>query len=114
MSNDIVLREKHLARAIEFDDLGRLILADGIAFGPLLAAICPVGLQEGDVLVWYSLNADWKNKAIQEFSQGPFSHVGIYVGDGNSVDAGPDGVSCMPTTTSWLISPMDGCSASLA
>ena len=89
------VREKHLARAIEFDDLGRLILTDGIAFNSPLAATCPSKLQLGDVLVWYSSNADWKTKAIQEFSQGPFSHVGIYVGKGLSVDAGPAGVSLM-------------------
>lgn len=85
-----------MARAIELDDLGRLILTDGIAFGPPFAAIHPTGLQKGDVLVWYSSNADWKTKAIQECSQGPFSHVGIYIEDGNSVDAGPDGVSVVP------------------
>ncbi len=85
-----------MARAIEFDEFGRLILTDGIAFGPPLAPICPTGLQAGDVLVWYSSNADWKTKAIQEFSQGPFSHVGIYVGNGCSVDAGPAGVNLVP------------------
>lgn len=82
-----------MARAIEFDEWGRLVLTDGIAFGPPFATVCPGDLQEGDVLVWYSSDLDWKTAAIQEFSQGPFSHVGIYVGEGWSVDAGPVAVS---------------------
>jgi len=85
-----------LTRAIEFDDLGRVVLTDGIAFGPPFAAVHPACLQEGDVLVWYSSDVDRKTAAIQEFSQGPFSHIGIYVGRGMSVDAGPVGVSEAP------------------
>ncbi|CAM8631691.1 Permuted papain-like amidase enzyme, YaeF/YiiX, C92 family [Comamonadaceae bacterium] len=82
-----------MTRAIELDEFGRLILTDGIAFGPPLGAIQTKALQNGDVLIWYSSNVNRTTKAIQEFSQGPFSHVGIYVGDGFSVDAGPAGVS---------------------
>lgn len=94
-----------MARAIEFDELGRLILTDGIAFGPPFAQVHTAGLQMGDVLVWYSSDPDWKTTAIQEFSQGPFSHVGIYVGEGSSVDSGPDGVACV--SISKLIADFD-------
>jgi len=87
-----------LARALEFDELGRLIQTDGISFGPPLAQVGQGTLQLGDVLVWYASNVNWKTRAIQELSHGPFSHVGIYVGSGNSVDAGPAGVTVVPIT----------------
>lgn len=86
------LQGKKLARALEFDNLGRLIQTDGIPFNPPFGKLHSKMLERGDVLVWYTSNIDWKTAAIQEFSHGPFSHVGIYIGDGLSVDAGPAGV----------------------
>lgn len=81
-----------MARAIEINEKGQTILTDGISFGPLPPRLTPSSLIPGDVLVWYSASRSRIASAIREFSEGPFSHVGIYTGGNNSVDAGPDGV----------------------
>lgn len=65
--------------------------------GPQAGRIQICDLEEGDVLVWYATGGDEKNikihSGIREFTEGAYSHVGLYVGKGQSVDAGPDGVS---------------------
>lgn len=49
------------------------------------------------MLVWYATGGDEKDikihSGIREYTEGAYSHVGLYVGNGQSVDAGPDGVS---------------------
>lgn len=71
---------------LKFDDYpGRLSMKD----------LCP-----GDVLVWFALDNASKNDkthaGIREATEGAYSHVGIYLGDGISIDAGPDGVAKGP------------------
>lgn len=81
-----------MARAIEHDENGNIILTQGIAFGPEPRKLSPTDLKKADILVWYSSGSSRRSSAIREFSGGPYSHVGIYVGDELSVDAGPAGV----------------------
>ena len=81
-----------MPRAIEFDEDGKVVLTQGIAFGPLPGQLSLADLKPADVLVWYSSDGSRISSAIREFSGGPYSHVGVYVGDGVSVDAGPAGV----------------------
>lgn len=81
-----------MARAIDFDENGDVLLTDGVPFGPLPAKLMLADLEVGDVLIWYFPGASRISSAIREFSGGPYSHVGIYIGNGLSVDAGPDGV----------------------
>ena len=69
-----------------------MVLTDGIAMGPQPGQLQVPDLQLGDVLVWYSVDGGRISSAIREFSGGPYSHVGIYIGDGESIDAGPTGV----------------------
>lgn len=85
-----------MPRAIEFDAKGRMVLTDGIPFGPPLGPVPLIQLEPGDVLVWYSRNGGRISAAIREVSGGPYSHVGIYVGAGVSIDAGPQGVGRVP------------------
>lgn len=85
-----------MPRAIELDENGNMVLTNGIAFGPLPGRLTLPNLKLGDVLVWYSTNNSRINSIIREFSAGPYSHVGIYTGNANSVDAGPQGVKEMP------------------
>lgn len=87
-----------MPRVIEFDTKGRMVLTDGIPFDPPLGPVPLAQLQPGDVLVWYSRNGGRISAAIREFSGGPYSHVGIYVGAGELIDAGPQGVGRVPVT----------------
>lgn len=91
--NKLINKEQHVPRAIELDEKGRTILTDGIAFGPPAPRLQIFDLKMGDVLVWYSSESSRITAAIQEFSRGPYSHSGIYIGNGESVDAGPQGVA---------------------
>jgi hypothetical protein len=80
-------------RAMEPDEKGWSILTDGIEFGPPAPRLQISDLKKGDVLVWYSSKGSRITAAIQEFSRGPYSHSGIYIGNDESVDAGPPGVA---------------------
>lgn len=80
-------------RAIDYDEFGNMILVEGIRFLPDPPELAVSDLQLGDVLVWFALGKSSISAAIREASGGPYSHVGIYIGEGSSVDAGPDGVS---------------------
>lgn len=79
-------------RAIDLDESGNMILVEGIPFAPDPPELAVANLQPGDVLVWYSACSSRISAAIREASGGPYSHAGIYIGDGMSVDSGPDGV----------------------
>ncbi|RAN48608.1 hypothetical protein RB25_09695 [Herbaspirillum rubrisubalbicans] len=81
-----------MARAIELDDDGNMVLTDGLVFGQLPGRLNTRHLNPGDVLVWYSSSPGRISAFIREFSRGPYSHVGIYLGNGYSIDAGPEGV----------------------
>mgnify|MGYP000193839461 CR=1 FL=1 len=88
----ITQTEKNVPRAIEIDEYGRTILTNGIAFEPLPGRIEISNLFVGDVLIWYLPDKSKLSSLIREFSGGIFSHVGIYSGRNQSIDAGPEGV----------------------
>lgn len=73
-----------------------MIIGEGIAFAPAPPELKFFDLHPGDVLIWFSRKKSRIGAAIREFSGGPYSHVGIYIGDGLSVDAGPHGVHQVP------------------
>jgi len=82
----------------EYDPIsGRTHLSSALALGPQPGRIQICDLKEGDVLVWYAAGGDKKviklHSGIREYTEGAYSHVGLYVGNGLSVDAGLDGVS---------------------
>jgi hypothetical protein len=81
-----------MARAIDLDRNGAIVLTQGLAFGPQPGQLSLADLKPADVLIWYSASRSPIRSAIREFSGGPYSHVGIYVGDGFSVDASLAGV----------------------
>ncbi|MHA6575557.1 C40 family peptidase [Pseudomonas yamanorum] len=81
----------------EYDeDSGRIHYSSGISMGPQPGRIEVSSLVPGDVLVWYATGGDENDvkthTAIRELTEGAYSHVGIYAGNGQSIDAGPDGV----------------------
>jgi hypothetical protein len=65
-----ISREIRVPIAFEIDEKGRTILTNGIALGPPAPQLQIVGLQEGDVLIWYSSERHRTTTAIQEFSGG--------------------------------------------
>jgi hypothetical protein len=80
----------------ETDDYGNISLVPGINMNPMPnnGRLDELSLLPGDVLVWFAKN-DNENKNqffIKEFTEGPYTHAGIYIGDGKSIDAGPDGI----------------------
>lgn len=81
-----------MPRTIEFDENGKVILTYREPQGVEPGQLSIKDLKCGDILVWYFRNGDFISTAIQELSDSPFSHVGIYVGNDESVDAGPKGV----------------------
>ena len=85
-----------MPRAIELDENGKMVLTNGIAFGPQPGQLKLANLKRGDILVWYSTSRSRISSVIREFSGGPYSHIGIYTGNALSVDAGPAGVEEMP------------------
>ena len=85
-----------MTRAIEIDENGKTVLTNGIAIDLPPGRLSLANLKAGDVLVWYSASPSRKISAIREFSEGPFSHVGIYTENGCSIDAGPGVVEETP------------------
>lgn len=85
-----------MPRSIEFDEKGKVILTYRETPGVEPGRLSINDLKCGDILVWYFRNSDFISTAIQELSDSPFSHVGIYsgiyVGKHSSIDAGPNGV----------------------
>lgn len=75
---------------------GKTYHSRGLAIGPQPGRIQRTDLEPGDVLVWYATGGNDKDalthRTIRNFTEGAFSHVGVYVGAGYTVDAGPDGV----------------------
>lgn len=83
--------------AIDVDERGTKFFVPGIEVDPLPnnGRLNINDLQEGDVLVWYADTTE-SNKTtflIREFTEGPYTHTGIYIGDGLSVDAGTSGIT---------------------
>jgi hypothetical protein len=78
-------------------DSGKTYHTPGLAFGTQPGRIQRSDLEPGDVLVWYATGGSDKDllthTTIRNSTEGAFSHVGVYVGAGESVDAGPDGVT---------------------
>lgn len=76
---------------------GKTVLVPGLKIGDYPGRLLPEDLLPGDVLVWFALDNgskdDKKHAIIREATEGAYSHVGIYLGAGISIDAGPDGVS---------------------
>ena len=77
---------------------GNPYLVPGLKVGPYPGELKVSQLLPGDVLVWYEGNPDKTHDLIRETTQGPYTHTGIYIGNGMSVDAGPQGVACVPVT----------------
>ena len=82
----------------EYDPLtGKTFLTPGLKIGPYPGRLSVRQLQPGDVLVWYALGIVKKDRkthtGIREATEGAYSHVGIYLGNSISIDAGPDGIS---------------------
>lgn len=82
---------------VDYDESGREILVPAITFPsrPFTGRMALSQLKPGDVLVWFS-STDKRSKAhdlIREFTHGAYSHAGIYLGNGMSIDAGPRGIS---------------------
>lgn len=75
---------------------GKTVLVPGLKLGPYPGRLFQKDLLPGDVLVWFSLDNGSKNSkkhvVISEATEGAYTHVGIYLGGGISIDAGPDGV----------------------
>lgn len=80
----------------DYDLKGNAYLVPGLKLEPYPGELTVSQLLPGDVLVWYESQAGKVHDLIRETTQGPYTHTGIYIGDGLSVDAGPDGVSCAP------------------
>lgn len=76
---------------------GKTVLVPGLKIGAYPGRLCLEDLRPGDVLVWFALDNGSKDDkthvGIREATEGAYSHVGIYLGDGISIDAGPNGVS---------------------
>lgn len=68
----------------------------GIKIGNYPGPLTISALLPGDVLVWYESEAGKTHDLIRETTQGPYTHTGIYIGDAQSVDAGPQGIACVP------------------
>lgn len=79
-------------RAIDTDQFGNMELVEGIRLEPEPIELGTDDLQVGDVLVWYARKKSRISAGIREFTGGPYSHVGIYIGEGRSVDSGPPGL----------------------
>ena len=90
---------------------GKTVLVPGLKIGAYPGRLFQKDLLPGDVLVWFALdNGSKDNKkhvVIREATEGAYSHVGIYLGDGISIDAGPDGVSS--TQLSSLMAGFESC-----
>ena len=88
---------------VDFDEFGREILVPAITFAPMPfpERIGVEALASGDVLVWFCNEkaSDNTHDRIREATAGAYSHAGIYVGRGRSIDAGPDGVSEISLTS---------------
>lgn len=85
--------------ALDYDHDGEPIYGQGITLGRALERIGVDDLKVGDVLVWYQKPSDRfatgdnkKHSAIRDIGRGAYSHAGVFVGDGMSIDAGPRGV----------------------
>ena len=82
---------------------GKTVLVPGLKVGTYPSQLFPKDLLPGDVLVWFALDSgskdDKKHAAIREATEGAYSHVGIYLGSGISIDAGPDGISKTPLSS---------------
>jgi|GEM_PF-3425641 len=85
--------------AVDQDKCGEDVLVRGILLAPLPARLSESDLEEGDVLVWYSVERGRLGATIREATRGPYIHTGIYVGSGVSVDAGPEGVAPAPVSS---------------
>lgn len=83
--------------AVDYDASGQEILVPAITLPlmPFPGRIRVSQLKPGDVLVWFSSTDKWSktHDLIREFTSGAYSHAGIYVGGGKSIDAGPEGIS---------------------
>ncbi len=75
---------------------GKTVLVPGLKFGDYPGRLSRQDLRPGDVLVWYAPDNgskdDKTHAAIREATEGAYSHVGIYLGNDTSIDAGPDGI----------------------
>jgi len=78
----------------DYDSKGNEYLVPGLKLDPYPGEMTVSQLLPGDVLVWYESQAGKTHDLIRETTQGPYTHTGIYIGNGQSVDAGPNGVSC--------------------
>lgn len=80
--------------AVDFDQHGNEIYTPAIAFpdDPLPGRIDIRSLRPGDILVWYSAEPDQLHTTIRELTKGAYSHAAIYIGDGQAIDAGLNGV----------------------
>lgn len=81
---------------LDHDSHGSEHLVPGIKIGNYPGRLTQSALLPGDVLVWYESQAGKIHDLIRETTQGPYTHTGIYIGDGESVDAGPQGVAYVP------------------
>lgn len=82
----------------DYDQMGNLYLVPGLKIGPYPGKLELANLVPGDVLVWYESMGGKPHDLIREATQGPYTHVGIYIGDGQSIDAGPQGVERVAVT----------------
>jgi len=82
----------------DYDSRGNQHLVSGIKIGDYPGRLNISDLLPADVLVWYESQEGKTHDLIRETTQGPYTHTGIYIGDGQSVDAGPQGVACVPVT----------------
>lgn len=96
---------------VDYDKDGQKVLVPGITFPslPFPGRIYEKDLLPGDVLVWYSHvgNNDKTHSIIREMTAGAYSHASLYIGNGNSVDAGPEGIS--DATISSLLKQFEIC-----
>lgn len=82
----------------DYDQMGNLYLVPGLKLGPYPGKLDEADLLPGDVLVWYESMGGKQHDLIREATQGPYTHVGIYIGNGQSIDAGPQGVKRVAVT----------------
>jgi hypothetical protein len=80
--------------AVDFDQHGNEIYVPAITFpdDPPPGRIDASSLRPGDILVWYSADPDQLHTTIRELTNGAYSHAAIYIGQGQAIDAGLNGI----------------------